>query len=204
MSEASPLPPPTPTALSMPHLLGLGLGGLACLGGAAALVLSEHPAWGGLLGLFGLCLLIVAPSFREGPCPRCGHLQAALGASLCPGCADWSRLVGGRFVAVAPGEVSRATEFTIPLRAFIPPTEVDWPWPGRCCVCGRQATRTQSVSVTAGQDAGLTQRAHTWAVQVPHCEEHEDGVQWLLSPAQVSFRSYDYARAFQAANRGRV
>lgn len=189
----------------MPHLLGFGLGGLACLGGAAALFQSEHPGWGLLLGVIGLVQLIMATAFREGPCPRCGLQQSSAGLSRCAGCADWFQDEGGRFVVVAPGYVAPSAVFALPLRAFVPPSEVSWPWPGRCCVCGGQATRTSTVSVTVlAQDTGLTQETRTWSVGVPHCDEHTDGVQWLLSPAQVSFRSYDYARAFQAENRDRV
>lgn len=136
--DAGTLPPPTPTARSVPHLLGLGLAGLACLGGAAALVQAEHQGWGLLLGLFGLSLLLVAPMYREGPCPRCGRLQSALGPTRCPGCEDWFEMTGGRFVAIAPGHVARSPAFVLPLASFVPPTDVSWPWPGRCCVCGRE------------------------------------------------------------------
>jgi hypothetical protein len=203
MAAAAPLPS-TQSVRSLPHLVGMGLGGLACLGGAVALFANEHQGWGALAGFFGLCLLFSAPMFREGTCPRCAHVQSALGATWCPGCRDWFETEGDRFIAIAPGHISKATIFTVPLSSFVPPTDVNWPWPGQCCVCGRPGARTSSVKLTVGQDQGLTTQMHTWAVQIPYCAEHSDGVDWASSPSRVSFRSYDYARAFQAANRARI
>lgn len=63
-------------------------------------------------------------------------------------------------------------------------------WPEGCCVCGKPATRTVEARLVEDRNASLgpdmavrlaslgTARLvekHTFSVQVPHCQEHDDG-----------------------------
>ena len=163
--------------------------------------------------LSGLCWVVAFCAFggifmaaESKPCPACGKKAHASKGRIehCTHCREWvAHVSDGTYVQVFGAEIP--DEFR---------------WPEGCCVCGAAATRAIRVSATKsellknlGKSAAMYAAAGsvrvntggdtTYSLDVPHCDEHDDGayikVGTLAEPA-VMFRSESYRDAFCAVN----
>lgn len=184
--------------------------------------------------LFGLA--------KEGPCPSCGtKIFKRVGASaeaLCSVCGNYSEFGPQMLRALDPARVANAPTYAAPtswpdistptFTAFQHPAaaladmirtkkegvrSLDARWPEGCCVCGKPATRAETISRHLSYAAGgtiSTRRETTVVAQgVPHCAEHKDGARfdsvvrfgdvdlWKLG---LFFRSYAYQIKFRERN----
>ena len=179
---------------------------------AAAAVALHRWAWDvPLLGFLGVafCALGAVVSLYnalaacyEAPCPGCKQLTRPLGRGsrrlLCRGVSRNRDLARGELRLTPDDTVTEKPEFGAPLPHGAR-------WPSVCCVCGRAATRVETLRV------GVTTTKHTSVItntvevdveaEIPHCAEHSDGATIGFAPsASVMFRSYAYLRGFCAAN----
>jgi len=191
---------------------GVGIG--FALIGVAIIMWTSGGLWLGSIALAMfivtlICLYMAAFSSGEAKCPGCGKALSGIGLSknegvFCEGCHKYVEGTGGELWMTDPAKVSKDPHYTSPL-----PENFSFP-PG-CCICGKPETHRVKVSMTTqgGGDAavglatggGLRTSTRT-SVEVPHCDEHQDGA--LLSGTKdhvkIRFRSYPYLRAFCEMN----
>jgi hypothetical protein len=180
---------------------------------------------------------------KKGPCPTCGTLMTKkLGTPevLCSRCGDLlifkektlrqadpaTIALGHAFPAPTPWPDMEAPTFGAlahPLAAIddlirTKPAGVrvmDAKWPSGCCVCGKPATRAETISgrVTFAPPNGGKPRARLEAAVVaggvPHCAEHADGARLAAavnfgdldaSLLGLFFRSHAYQIEFRRLN----
>ena len=153
--------------------VGAGLCGLAYF-----LVKSEHPVWATLSGIGALFLIFAGVSLSgTADCPTCarplGKLSLMSMGSFCrcPHCHSYARDGGGWLRVVEDDCIAPEPAFSI----YLPPD--DFILPQLCCVCGRQATRKEELSLqlrsTSG--AGFTEKEIHASLRAPHCDQHKGG-----------------------------
>jgi hypothetical protein len=163
---------------------------------------------------------------------------------LCPNCGDYAEVVqnrlrqmdptlvashcqsGGGFAAPTPWTDMHAPRFgaiAFDIEGFV--TEAiltkkertrffDAQWPAGCCVCGRPATREETIAARftftpPGLVRASDKEAMVMAKGVPYCDEHKEGAQFeramFSTPEQETnvglfFRSYAYQIRFRKLN----
>ena len=180
---------------------------------------------------------------KKAACPSCGTpLAKSLGASLtlCSKCGDYCRFGEKTLRPVDSADVEAAPTFAAPLpwpdmRAptfgslthpaatladmILAKKEgvrlVEAKWPAGCCVCGKPATREETISRQAGfspPNGGMPRgqkEATVVARGVPHCADHRDGARFerVISFGDADemilglfFRSYAYQVQFRKLN----
>ena len=172
------------------------------------------PAFVLVLGGFaGLASMLARGGAWKGTCPSCNAtLRGEMGETVneakvlcCPSCKTWVH--GTTSLDVIPdGYVHDEPVFAAPLPD-------SWSWPEGCPVCGEPTTRTvkvegRSALGTAAAVAAPVSVQRVLVIEVPACDEHDDGV-WASRDGEdeensdeVVFRSLDYYRAFVALNGG--
>lgn len=185
------------------------------IAGATILVLTIVKGWG-FWGWFGAVFLLIAgvggglgmvQSGGAGKvaCPACGHSNAVLHINRervmqCSGCRAW--LEGSTQMLVCPDD--RITD-TPSFETALPK---DIRWPEGCPTCGEPCTRTMKVQGTsmAGDMTAMVAPVsvqRVTKVQVPCCDQHDDGGVWVFrrgSESFICFRSLAYCRAFERLN----
>jgi hypothetical protein len=159
---------------------------------------------------------------------------------LCSSCGEYSRFGEGTLEPLDPALVSEAPAFAAPTQwtdmqaplfgALMHPVAalqdlaatrkegvrvVEAKWPQVCCVCGKPATRTETISQSlaftphAGPSARRRLSATLVADGVPHCAEHKAGARfervirfgdWPAMTVGLFFRSHAYQIAFRKLN----
>jgi hypothetical protein len=189
----------------------LGIAGLAVV---IATVMRDWGFWGwfgGVLLLF-TALASVGSMAKTGgaglaTCPGCGHANPVLHVTMhrylcCAGCHTW--LEGSTTSNVVPDDhVASHPVFDLEL----PTSPV---WPEGCPVCGAPVTRMREIEGTdvVGDAFAMVAPVAIQKViklQVPCCEQHEDGVALHREGGLgiISFRSLSYWRRFMSANASR-
>lgn len=180
---------------------------------------------------------------KRAACPSCGaELQRQLGSDevLCARCGDYAAFKGKVLRRMDPASVYPAPFFAAPT----PWEDLECPtfgalehplveltrlattkqegtrllevkWPEGCCVCGKPATRTETIAQSLGfaPPNGLKPRAQksvtVVAQGVPHCAEHSEGVRFerartfgdsRLPVLGLFFRSYARQIEFRKLN----
>jgi len=187
---------------SWPLTLGCLLGMVACLVAAVALWNNDHGFIAGIACFAALILLIYAIMSRKSYCPLCGTPMTVVpGANLCKKCDDYVLLENERLSRIPSGHFFGATCLSLPSGGLRTPSQWQWPFPGRCCVCQEAATKTESVSWSVAVDKswGMT-RSLKYRFEVPHCAQHSEGFKYEID--ELKFRSYDYWLSFKELNTG--
>jgi hypothetical protein len=182
---------------------------------------------------------------KKGACPVCGEpVSTTFGISsmlLCQNCGDYLEIVDKKLRQMDPTQIAempifgaptpwpdmqapRFSQLSLTLAGAL--TEMvmtkkegvrvfDAKWPSGCCVCGKTATREESLAIRvifAAPTGGpmRKQKEATVVVKgVPHCAEHTNGARWeraLLSTESqptvlgLFFRSYPYQTQFRKLN----
>jgi hypothetical protein len=179
---------------------------------------------------------------KEGPCPGCGTLiykrVAASAEALCSVCGNYSEFGEKTLRPLDQDRVAKWPAYAAPtswpdivtpdFAALKHPIaaltdmiltkkdgvrSLDARWPEGCCVCGKPATRAETIAQHLTYVAGglIAQQRETTVVAqgVPHCAEHKDGAQFerVVRFADVDlwrlglfFRSYAYQIKFRENN----
>jgi hypothetical protein len=181
---------------------------------------------------------------KKAACPACGTiLGKSLGTArtLCSSCGDYAWFGEKTLRAEDPATVEALPLFAAPLPwtdmraptfgALVHPVAaltdmiltkkagvrlVEARWPDGCCVCGKPATREETISQqvgftppSGGVMAGGQKEATVVARGVPHCAEHQGGARFerVLSFGDLDlmtlglfFRSYGYQIRFRKQN----
>lgn len=210
--------------LDKPRLAG-GLVGLVLIAGLVA-VLASGRVDGSMVIIAGLASLVMAGwcgwmIWARGVafCPECGMRITGLfmkdnSARQCKGCGGYVESKAGRLIMASDEALAEFPTF----RAGCPPT-IEWP-PG-CCVCGAPATRAVDVQLKERQDGPLAgdvavraatlgtmklSQESTHVVQVPHCQQHQNGAELVRASDEdgagldLLFRSNAYCQAFRKLN----
>ncbi|KKK61891.1 hypothetical protein LCGC14_3009790 [marine sediment metagenome] len=198
----------------------------ACIIGITGLVMLFLPIFTGFggKGLCPVCSAEVEVILGKEPyifCKNCGEYIEASNKKL------WQMDINHvaddpKFVVLTPwDDLNFATVPTIPLPSSGPPVDLSLIdkkgqdrvlsaiWPKGCCVCGKQATRKESVmqvvikppeGIGRVRDEQITLKAES----IPHCDEHTKGVKFgrirSLEGWYLMFRSYAYRNKFQEMN----
>lgn len=180
---------------------------------------------------------------KNGPCPLCGGLISIpflfSGMMLCDNCGDYLQIVDKKLRQIDQMDVAempiygaptpwpdmqapRFNEISFDLNSAL--TEMvmtkkegvrvfDAKWPPGCCVCGKPATREETLTtrIIFSPPARIRKQKEAMVVVkgVPHCAEHENGARFgraTLSDSQhmtvvgLFFRSYAYQIQFRKLN----
>jgi hypothetical protein len=181
---------------------------------------------------------------KRGICPVCSApISVNLGSSsmmLCPNCGDylevvekklrqmdptlvtlqplfaaptpWTDMQAPRFGAISFGIEDALTDMILTKKEGV--RVLDAKWPAGCCVCGKHATREETITARfifapPGLMFRRDKEATVIAKVVPHCAEHKDGARFeramFSTPQQETivglfFRSYAYQIQFRKLN----
>ena len=193
--------------------------------GAMSVAAFTFGSWilGPILGI--IALVGIYSGFTSGGvaiCPSCSQEMpvdfgqpntGSRGFVECPHCAEWARIENGGVNKLPSGFVRDSPAFEVRLRTLSQsghgmPGKSVWPWSGTCCVCRGTLDTVVTAKAhreTFGAVMGVT--IENFQFPVPCCSAHLDGLTWEVSGSVVttqisivSFRSYDYWRAFREAN----
>jgi hypothetical protein len=144
-----------------------------------------------LLVLGVLALVVAAFTYsRVATCPGCGKLLGGLSARLdcvghqCEHCRQFVEVKDGELVSTPEDRVDDVPSFGVLLRGV--PAEL----PELCCACGAPSTR--KLAVTGAQPA----------LDMPHCDAHDNGARVRKSGASTLLRvgSLRFARVLAERN----
>jgi hypothetical protein len=148
----------------------------------------------------------------------CGNSQVTLQVNErahCPSCGKELATMDGRLAVIGPHFIGDWRIFTTKAGELTAPRHWKLPWPGRCCVCGDAATRTQDLHVrvmTGAFGPAIAPMAEftTYTFSVSHCAKHPMGIEvsssgknnWSSGDREcyLEFRSFDYSTEFNAIN----
>jgi hypothetical protein len=151
-------------------------------------------------------------------CPGCGYPVTGLSTGAnrgvaCRFCGKYLEGTAGSLRLTAEDELAPE-----PIFETLLPRKLEWP--AGCCVCRAPATRMVQLTVKLRDEAPLAPDlavriasigtlklvgVRTLTVDVPHCDQHQDGAAITyasdsLSELAIKFRSHPYFVAFCAAN----
>jgi hypothetical protein len=180
---------------------------------------------------------------KRAACPSCGTPLAKSAASsvvLCSNCGDYATFGEKTLRTMDPASVEARPFFAAPtswpdmqaptFSALMHPAAtlaemirtkkeearlLDARWPEGCCVCGKPASRAETISQRVGfspTDGPISRKqkeATVVAKDVPHCAEHKDGARFErvnsfgdsdVMVLGIFFRSYAYQIQFRKLN----
>lgn len=168
----------------------------------------------GILAFFGLCWVFVQIISKPHPCPHCKATMRLPKfetpvPSQCENCGDYARLVNNIPSVVDGSYVANEPWFEFKLSQLKELESWSVPWTGRCCACGKEATKELNLEIERrGQTADyviarevLVQRFNFKFGCCGACKDPFDpphitvGGNWTLK-----FRSYAFWSEFRKLN----
>ena len=147
-----------------------------------------------------LLFVLFEENLRRGSCPRCGERFDFSKSEVftCRKCSRFLWMDGHYLRLLRWGFIAKRPAFHWDLKYLRPHSQLRWPRPDRCCVCGQPANGTAERIKVGSPWWQATE------VLVPHCSAHSRGIRVANrgpGDGTVRFKSVDYAAEFGQLNR---